>query len=97
MRRFIVGTRGSALALWQTRHVTALVQRQHAFIEERIITTQGDTNLSDKLVGKLEKGFFTQELEAALHEGDDERRDQVADVVQRCFLPAGGGRTHTVH
>lgn len=70
MRRFIVGTRGSALALWQTRHVTALVQRQQAFVEERIITTQGDTNLSDKLVGKLEKGFFTQELEAALHVGE---------------------------
>jgi hydroxymethylbilane synthase len=66
MRRFTVGTRGSALALWQTRHVTSLVQRQEAHVVERIITTQGDTNLSDKLVGKLEKGFFTQELESAL-------------------------------
>lgn len=66
MRRFTVGTRGSALALWQTRHVTSLLG--DAPIDERIITTQGDVNLSDKLVGKLEKGFFTQELEAALHE-----------------------------
>jgi hydroxymethylbilane synthase len=63
-RRFTVGTRGSALALWQTRHVTSLLSP--AAIDERIITTQGDTNLSDRLVGKLEKGFFTQELEAAL-------------------------------
>lgn len=65
MRRVTVGTRGSALALWQTRHVTSLLPGCE--IAERIITTQGDTNLSDKLVGKLEKGFFTQELEAALH------------------------------
>jgi hydroxymethylbilane synthase len=65
MRQFTVGTRGSALALWQTRHVSALLAGTP--ITERVITTQGDTNLSDRLVGKLEKGFFTQELEAALH------------------------------
>ncbi|MFT3708823.1 MAG: hydroxymethylbilane synthase [Archangium sp.] len=65
-RQFTVGTRGSALALWQTRHVTSLLG-DAASVTERIITTQGDTNLSDKLVGKLEKGFFTQELETALH------------------------------
>lgn len=64
MRTFTVGTRGSALALWQTRHVSS---RLSVPVTERIITTQGDVNLSDKLVGKLEKGFFTQELEAALH------------------------------
>ena len=67
MRHFTVGTRGSALALWQTRHVGSLLSKSGATIAERIITTQGDTNLSDRLVGKLEKGFFTQELEAALH------------------------------
>ncbi len=68
MRQFTVGTRGSALALWQTRHVSALVTKHGASVVERIITTQGDTNLSERLVGKLEKGFFTQELETALHE-----------------------------
>ena len=64
MRSFTVGTRGSALALWQTRHVSSRVK---VAVTERIITTQGDVNLTDKLVGKLEKGFFTQELETALH------------------------------
>ncbi len=67
-RNFTVGTRGSALALWQTRHVSSLLAPSGASITERIITTQGDTNQTEKLVGKLEKGFFTQELEAALHE-----------------------------
>jgi len=67
MRSFTVGTRGSALALWQTRHVTALLAAQTTAITERIITTQGDVNLTERLQGSLEKGFFTQELEAALH------------------------------
>lgn len=68
MRSFTVGTRGSALALWQTRHVTSLVASSGATIAERIITTKGDTSQAEKLAGKLEKGFFTAELEAALHD-----------------------------
>ncbi len=67
MKRFTAGTRGSALALWQTRHVTSLVAGPELEVVERIITTQGDVDQSARLVGKLEKGFFTQELEAALH------------------------------
>lgn len=68
MRSYTVGTRGSALALWQTRHVTSLLAAHQAKVTERIITTQGDVNLTERLQGKIEKGFFTQELEAALHE-----------------------------
>ncbi|MFO0594645.1 MAG: hydroxymethylbilane synthase [Myxococcaceae bacterium] len=64
MRTFVVGTRGSALALWQTRWVSLLT---HRAITERIITTRGDLDQSSKLQGKLEKGFFTEELEAALY------------------------------
>lgn len=67
MRTFTVGTRGSALALWQTRHVSSLLEPSGATIAERIITTKGDTSQAEKLAGKLEKGFFTAELEAALH------------------------------
>lgn len=65
--KFIAGTRGSALALWQTRHVSSLLAAQRVEVEERVITTQGDVNQAARLQGKLEKGFFTQELEAALH------------------------------
>ncbi len=68
--KFIAGTRGSALALWQTRHVTSLLAPHGVEVEERVITTQGDVNQSARLVGKLEKGFFTKELEAALHAGE---------------------------
>jgi len=65
--KFIAGTRGSALALWQTRHVASLLAAQSVEVEERIITTQGDVSQAARLQGKLEKGFFTKELEAALH------------------------------
>ncbi len=65
--KFTVGTRGSALALWQTRHVSSLLAAQSVEVEERIITTQGDVSQAARLQGKLEKGFFTKELEAALH------------------------------
>lgn len=69
MNPFVAGTRGSALALWQTRKVIALLEartRGDPPIREKVITTQGDTSLAERLVGQLEKGFFTQELEAEL-------------------------------
>lgn len=88
MRHFTVGTRGSALALWQTRWVTKLVGQGGASVAERIITTQGDTNLSDRLQGSLEKGFFTQELEAALHAREiDWAVHSLKDLPTR--MPAG--------
>lgn len=70
MSSFVAGTRGSALALWQTRKVISLLQARTGGrppITEKVITTQGDTSLAERLVGQLEKGFFTQELEGELH------------------------------
>ena len=61
----IAGTRGSALAMWQTNHVVA---RLGGDVEVQTITTRGDVDRTSKLQGKLEKGFFTEELEAALRE-----------------------------
>ncbi len=66
MRTFTVGTRGSALALWQTRHVSAQLAARGVTVAERVITTRGDVNQSERLQGRLEKGFFTEELEHAL-------------------------------
>jgi hydroxymethylbilane synthase len=62
----ILATRGSALALWQTRHVAALLEVPAV---ERVIETRGDVDRTPVLAGRLEKGFFTQELEQALLEG----------------------------
>lgn len=88
MRTFTVGTRGSALALWQTRHVSGLLQPSGATINERIITTKGDTSQAEKLAGKLEKGFFTEELESALRATEiDWAVHSLKDLPTR--MPAG--------
>ena len=60
----IIGSRGSDLALWQSRWVAA-----HLGIptEIKIIQTQGDRILDRDLTGVEGKGFFTKELEDALY------------------------------
>jgi hydroxymethylbilane synthase len=67
-----LGTRGSALARWQTEHVWSLLQAAWPDLkaEIQVITTQGD-RLADTplpLIGG--KGVFTAELEAALRGGN---------------------------
>ncbi len=62
----IIGTRGSDLALWQARHLEALLQEKGISSSIKIIKTKGDEiqNLGfDKMEGK---GFFTKEIEDAL-------------------------------
>jgi len=61
---FVLGTRGSDLALWQSRWVAA---RIGVPVELRVITTSGDRILDHDLTGAEGKGFFTKELEEALY------------------------------
>jgi hydroxymethylbilane synthase len=76
MRPLVAGTRGSALALWQTEHAASLLRAaavqsgRPLELKVQIITTRGDTDQSPVLAGKLGKGFFTLELEAALRAGE---------------------------
>ena len=62
------GTRGSALARWQTDHVIALLRaaHPHMHIECEVISTRGDQILDTPLPMIGGKGVFTEELEAAL-------------------------------
>lgn len=66
----ILGTRGSDLALVQTRDVAARILAAHPdlVLEEKIIKTTGDKRLDLSLSapGSLDKGLFTRELEEAL-------------------------------
>jgi hydroxymethylbilane synthase len=62
----IIGTRGSELALWQARHVSALLGGEARGVRLEIIKTTGDKMLDVPLQGRLDKGFFTRELEHAL-------------------------------
>ena len=67
----VLGSRGSDLALWQARHVQALLQDHASVVSEiRIIRTAGD-RISDASLASLPgKGFFTREIEAALLGGE---------------------------
>jgi hydroxymethylbilane synthase len=68
-QRLVAGTRGSALARWQTDHVSALLRDRQVDVDVKVITTQGDVSLAERLVGNIEKGFFSAELEAELRSG----------------------------
>ena len=62
-----IGTRGSELALWQARHVRALLQEAAGVeCELVVIKTSGDRDLDTPFVGMEGKGFFTKEIEDAL-------------------------------
>jgi porphobilinogen deaminase len=75
MSASVIGSRGSDLALWQSRTVLAALGQPagqgdpieaHWHPDITVIATRGDLDQSPLLVGKLEKGFFTRELELAL-------------------------------
>lgn len=70
MKKIIIGTRGSELALWQANFTLNELNKLGAEAELKIIKTKGDKiqHLSfDKLEGK---GFFTKEIEDALLAGE---------------------------
>src|SRR5687768_451511 len=71
MRDLVIGSRGSALALWQTRHIEALLRSHHPQINIRIetIQTKGDKILDVALSRIGDRALFTKELEVALLDG----------------------------
>lgn len=65
-RKLTIGTRGSALALWQANFVKEKLSEIGIESELKIIKTQGDV-VQHLRLDKLEgKGFFTKELEEEL-------------------------------
>jgi hydroxymethylbilane synthase len=69
-KKLTIGTRGSALALWQARHVASIIEARDPDIkvELEIIKTQGDKILDVPLAKIGNKGLFTKEIEDALFE-----------------------------
>jgi len=65
-RTFVIGSRGSELALWQANWVKGNLRAQ---AEIRQIRTSGDRFLDVPLQGQLDKGFFTKEIEEELLAG----------------------------
>ena len=71
MRRLVIGSRGSDLALWQANHVRSALQAAHdgLDVDIEIIRTKGDRVLETPLHAMLDKGLFTREIESALLAG----------------------------
>lgn len=71
MRRIVLGTRKSALAMWQTDFVADALRAHHADVEVEIqqFSTRGDQDLETPLPQLGGKGVFTAELERSLLDG----------------------------
>lgn len=73
MKTIRVGTRGSDLALWQTRWVESLIRQHHldVQVEEIIITTEGDVSaINSPDVAGWTMGAFVGAIESALTNGE---------------------------
>ena len=66
MARLRIGTRASALALWQANTVAAELRAREIDVEIVRITTQGDRRQAAPLVDVSGKGVFVREIEDAL-------------------------------
>ncbi|WXH26591.1 Porphobilinogen deaminase [Myxococcus stipitatus] len=71
MKSVRIATRQSPLALWQARHVGALLAAHHPGLEVSLVemTTEGDRFLSAPLSAVGGKGLFVKEIEQALLDG----------------------------
>lgn len=71
-REIIIGTRDSALALWQTNWVKEQLSKLYPQYKFRVIEmkTQGDKILDVALAKIGDKGLFTKELETAMLTGE---------------------------
>jgi hydroxymethylbilane synthase len=64
-----IGSRGSALALWQAEHVRSRLEQLGHEVEVHVITTTGDRLLDRRLETVGGKGAFLKEIEDALQNG----------------------------
>ncbi|HET6568556.1 MAG TPA: hydroxymethylbilane synthase [Rhodothermales bacterium] len=65
----VLGTRASALALWQARFVKAELEQSGYDVHLQELTTKGDRILDVPLADIGDKGLFTKELDLALLQG----------------------------
>jgi hydroxymethylbilane synthase len=85
MKKLVIATRRSRLALWQAEHVKGLLEKRHKGLTVELLpmSTRGDELLDQRLDKVGGKGLFVKELENALADG----RAQIA-VHSMKDLPA---------
>ncbi len=71
MKKLVIATRGSALALWQANHIKDCLEAEHPGLAVDLlkIKTKGDKILDVPLAKVGGKGLFVKEIEEALLDG----------------------------
>src|SRR4051812_9157014 len=90
MKRLVIATRRSRLALWQAEHIQGRLRSMHAGLEVELLplSTRGDELLDTRLDEVGGKGLFVKELEAAMARGQaDLAVHSIKDVPAQ--LPEG--------
>ncbi len=72
MKKLIIATRGSQLALWQSNHIKDILQEKNPGLEVtlNVIVTTGDKIIDRPLAAIGGKGLFLKELEEAMLRGE---------------------------
>ena len=72
MKKLIIATRGSQLALWQSEHIKTRLETKYPDLEVElnVMSTKGDKILDTPLAKIGGKGLFTKELEEAMLSGE---------------------------
>ena len=70
MRKIKIGTRNSALAIWQANYIGSYLEKAGLDYELIAISTKGDQILDRSLSKIGSKGVFTEELEQMLRNGE---------------------------
>ena len=72
MKKLIIATRGSKLALWQSNHIKDTLERlvDGLSVELKVMKTKGDKIIDTPLAKIGGKGLFTKELEDAMLAGE---------------------------
>src|SRR5687767_12121544 len=71
MKRLVIATRRSRLALWQAQHIAERLQSAHAALRVELLpmSTRGDELIDRRLDQAGGKGLFVKELENAMADG----------------------------
>jgi hydroxymethylbilane synthase len=71
MKKLVIATRRSRLALWQAQHIAERLQQAHAALSVELLpmSTRGDELIDRRLDQAGGKGLFVKELESAMADG----------------------------
>ena len=73
MNKLRIATRGSALALWQSKYIQNLIENNtEVEVELQSMKTKGDVILDTPLAKIGGKGLFTKELEESMLRGESD-------------------------